>query len=365
MPETRGQKRAAIERLNPLYYAGILDRVLSYAGPEQWLFISPVSKMWLRAYLRLSFAEAKHLLCSHPRGSVKCTSRKQVYQSASRVQAARAHGFQWAVVYNDIWTLADAAASCERVAGEFGSRSALTAARELGLPFTEATARGAAQGKCLPKLQWLITEAGCPYKGTELLSGACRVADLDSMQWLKAHGVAFTDEVLAAGLKHLHIVQFLLAEGCKFDPPEEACFDAACCGSLEVLKFCKAQGYAWSDSEVGLGAAMGGNMEILLWLADELHITWQPAELQDMLLFAGLEEALDMCKWLRAQGAEWPEVLGDEIRGYGWFGEVLEWAREQGCTSEEYYHSDLDDSDVSDDDADDFGDGDANDFAEE
>jgi hypothetical protein len=348
MAESGTQKRAGAMRCNPLCYPGVLARALSYAGPEQWLFIGPVSKLWQSTYLSMAFADTDHVLCSHPSGWAKRTSRKQVFASASRVKAARAQGFQWTFIYNDLWSPAEAATNCERMAGEFGCRDALAAAHELGMPFTEATAEGAAQAKCLPKLQWLLTEAGCPYTGTNLMLRASCAGDLESMQLLKTLGAAYNSEVLSAGLKHWHVVQFLLGEGCQFDPYGEACPDAAGCGSLDVLKFCHAQGYPWDSTAVGVSAAMSGNMEMLLWLADELHTTWAPSTLQEMLLNAGLEDALDVCQWLRAQGAEWPAVLGDENRGYGWTGEVLQWAREQGCTSEEYYNSDSDASQHSD-----------------
>jgi hypothetical protein len=78
MPETRGQKRAAIESLNPLHYPDILSSVLCYAGPEQWLFLGLVSRKWAAAYRKVPPAtrETAHILCEeHEPPCVTITSR--------------------------------------------------------------------------------------------------------------------------------------------------------------------------------------------------------------------------------------------------------------------------------------------------
>jgi hypothetical protein len=85
MPETRGQKRAAIESLNPLYYPDILRSVLCYAGPEQWLFSGLVSRKWAAAYRKVPPATEHEPPC------VTITSRVQAFASASRVKFAYKH----------------------------------------------------------------------------------------------------------------------------------------------------------------------------------------------------------------------------------------------------------------------------------
>jgi hypothetical protein len=66
-----------------------------------------------------------------------------------------------------------------------------------------------------------------------------------------------------------------------------------------------------------------------------------------MLNAAGACSKLDLAQWLRAQGAEWPEVLEYASRTgmRSWCGEALLWARAEGCMAPtELYFSD-DDSD--------------------
>jgi hypothetical protein len=80
MPETRGQKRAAVESLNPLYYADVLDSVLTYVGPEQWLFIGLVSRKWANAYRKVPpiVRECAHILCEEHKPT--CVTSPAVYR---------------------------------------------------------------------------------------------------------------------------------------------------------------------------------------------------------------------------------------------------------------------------------------------
>jgi hypothetical protein len=56
---------------------------------------------------------------------------------------------------------------------------------------------------------------------------------------------------------------------------------------------------------------------------------------------AAVADALPVCKWLRAPGAEWPDELGltdyDQGEdGYEFWSNVCsEWAKSEGCTSPE------------------------------
>eukprot|EP00953_Heterococcus_sp_UTEX-ZZ885_P040980 20934-Heterococcus_DN1.PRE.2 len=50
----------------------------------------------------------------------------------------------------------------------------------------------------------------------------------------------------------------------------------------------------------------------------------------ETLLSEMLAVAASSSKWLRQRGAEWPDMLW---HGNRWDGEVLQWARAEGCTS--------------------------------
>jgi hypothetical protein len=55
------------------------------------------------------------------------------------------------------------------------------------------------------------------------------------------------------------------------------------------------------------------------------------AQLTHVLNVAGANNKLRVAKWLRQQGAEWPEEL--RINPFSWKGNVLQWARDEGCTA--------------------------------
>eukprot|EP00953_Heterococcus_sp_UTEX-ZZ885_P042253 21482-Heterococcus_DN1.PRE.3 len=69
--------------------------------------------------------------------------------------------------------------------------------------------------------------------------------------------------------------------------------------------------------------------------------------LSSMLNAAGAHDNLAAAKWLRQQGAEWPDVIRyfyvNSFDGYTeWSGEALAWARAEGCTSPTQQESDSD-----------------------
>jgi hypothetical protein len=78
-------------------------------------------------------------------------------------------------------------------------------------------------------------------------------------------------------------------------------------------------------------AAQGGSIAVMQYLIQE-GIASTAAQLTKMLLEAGLSRRLQAAQWLRQQGAQWPTKLRNTV-GFTWQGEVLAWARAEGCTS--------------------------------
>jgi hypothetical protein len=69
---------------------------------------------------------------------------------------------------------------------------------------------------------------------------------------------------------------------------------------------------------------------------NELKCSWSTEELTVMLQRAGANgHALPLSKWLREQGAEWPEELYNSDTNQDWCAECVEWARGEGCTAPE------------------------------
>jgi hypothetical protein len=230
MRETRGQKRAAVDSLNPLYHADVLPRVLSYVGSKQWLFIGLVSRMWRAAYRKLLREEAQwpvkasnidddvgHSRCKkHKADCLTLTSRAQAFASATRVRAARAYGLQWTAEHRGAsrWDNPD----YDRITGKLSSFAALKAAFELGMPLHADLADGVAQAH----------------------SVAAEAGDLVTLQWLKTQGAVPDEAVDFTHVKTMPVLQFYL--GCDaFVDDHFACCDAARSASLEVLQWCHAQ----------------------------------------------------------------------------------------------------------------------------
>jgi hypothetical protein len=92
----------------------------------------------------------------------------------------------------------------------------------------------------------------------EIVSNAALAANIEALRWLKAEqDVKFYDKVPFNAYKHLHVLQYFVSEGCAVDA-EKACYNAACCASLEVTKWAHTQGYAFPYDLIGIGTAMSG-----------------------------------------------------------------------------------------------------------
>jgi hypothetical protein len=93
------------------------------------------------------------------------------------------------------------------------------------------------------------------------------------------------------------------------------------------------QGCPWDAVYICQCAAYGDNSrctELLQYMLDAGELT-DAALLMEVLLLAGRNNKLAVAKWLRQHGAQWPPKL---YRSYdSWRGEVLAWARAEGCTS--------------------------------
>jgi hypothetical protein len=97
----RAPKRSAIENRPPLYVVGILQRVLSYAGPGHWLFLSTVCSLWRDVYCRVSdktLLKKGYMDCAKQfTGTPKMTMYSAVFASPSRVRLAHESGLQCAI----------------------------------------------------------------------------------------------------------------------------------------------------------------------------------------------------------------------------------------------------------------------------
>jgi hypothetical protein len=116
------------------------------------------------------------------------------------------------------------------------------------------------------------------------------------------------------------------------------------------------------DCSFAIDAAKNNSVKELEYLIDNAE-SWdsqadEDCKLQDLLSRAAAYGSLDACKWLRAQGANWPDELayrvflcGDMVK---WHKNAIAWARAEGCTAalpDSDYASASGDSDSSDSDS--------------
>jgi hypothetical protein len=163
---------------------------------------------------------------------------------------------------------------------------------------------------------------------------AARGEQKHMLLWLKQQGILPTVHAMrdAAELDMLDMCLFLHTEcSCPWDV--SVLSSAANNGFFELVQALHERGCPIDVHPVRWHAARYGRVDILeylLQLPDQP--VWTPEQLTALLNLAGLNQHLAVAKWLRQQGAEWPEVLGNTTRK--WKGKTLQWARREGCTSE-------------------------------
>jgi hypothetical protein len=299
-------KRAWLSRnlsRNPVNEPGMVQHVLSYAGPEH-LFYAAVSSLWLDAYKTVN------------EGNATSTSTSAIFASASRLRWASESGLLARTMIAAHW----------RIAGRLADSDTLAVAHEL-FPVLDKRALllGAAEAGSLHALIWLHSKhsSNCPLLPR---------TDTDCI---------FDDQlvVTAASAGHVHVLDFLRQHGCPLG--SSAINAAASANEMPVLRWLHQHTSTFRMEEVCAFAAAHGSIEAMAYLLP--HIEHNPFEwlfsetmdlkptraLSKMLSIAGCNDQLDAAKWLRQQGAAWPESLRFGMTV--WSGAVLAWAREEGC----------------------------------
>jgi hypothetical protein len=283
------QEGSATSSSNPLHQAGILQCVLEYVGAGHWCFVAEVSNLWKVVYEKLASTEVQVIFGLHTITCVpQTTTFSAVFGSRSRVRLAHAHGPDCATK------------GYQRAAGMYADVATLKAARELGMRYTPETMKGAVRCNQLAVVQFLHAEA-CPWDA-----------------------VAFS---IAATRGHTDMCAYMHAEGCPWSGA--ACYQTAMNGHGSTLRWLHEHGCPCMLDVIYLPAAQGGSVDAMKFLQQQ-GIVYTAVMLREMLNVAGAYSKLAAAKWLRAQGAEWPQVLE---YGQPWTGDTLLWARAEGCTS--------------------------------
>jgi hypothetical protein len=240
-------------------------------------------------------------------------------------------------------------------AAESGSIEMLLYLRQQGCEYSEDTILGAAWTGQLAVCQYLVAEqcpcdaeactvaaerghletvrflheSGCPWEADTICTRAARSGNIELMQYLQQRGGAFSAQVMSAAVYggHTQLCELLRGEQCPWDA--QACRGAAYAGHVGTLRWLHEQGCPWDVHALRAVAAEEGHMSVLDFMQ-----TVEPAnavQLTELLNLAGSCDHLDVAKWLRQQGAEWPAVL--RFDGNSWVHVMVQWARGEGCTS--------------------------------
>eukprot|EP00953_Heterococcus_sp_UTEX-ZZ885_P005463 3414-Heterococcus_DN1.PRE.1 len=229
--------------------AGILQHILSHAGPGSWVFFSPVSKLWKQCY---EHVDAAALQRPYPGATIRLTAYGNVFSSPSCVRWACKHGLQ-ALFSTRLLQVK---------AGAWADLDTLLAAQELGLQVTGNYMKAAAAGRGrLPVLQLLYSAQGHQLS-PEVSTYAAAYAQMHVLSWLSQIGVTFDDQVLPMATKrgHVHVLQFLYDHDCRGD--EQTTATAAQEGKLEALQFLRSRGCPWADT-IYCDAAESGSVPLV------------------------------------------------------------------------------------------------------
>jgi ankyrin repeat protein len=196
-------------------------------------------------------------------------------------------------------------------------------------PWSTEACEEAARGGHLEIVR-LLRESGCPWDVHTICEQAAESGSVEVLQYLVQQGCILTSEVTCAAADegYTQLCKFLRGEQCPWDAI--ACRSAALNGHVDTLRWLREHGAPFDTQEVRIAAAESGEVPTI-----EYALNAEPAasaaQLTDMLNAAGVYDWIVAAKWLRQQGAEWPAVLRFSFAD--WSGNVLQWARAEGCTS--------------------------------
>jgi hypothetical protein len=341
MATSRVQKRSAADSSNPLLEPGILQSMLGFVGPH--LFV--LSKLW-NTYVVVEsqqLIEHKEVPDERILTCAKTTLHSSVFTSTSRVRLAHESGLDYTTQ------------TCQSAAGSYADVATLGTAHELGMQYTAITMLAAGRCSKLLEVQYLHSQ-GCPWP-SGLLEEAAAMGDFELVRWCYEHGCpwdASRAAIYAAHSSNVELMEWVLQQ-----PGTQLCMNAMCVAvwqsSAAMCQYLHTQQCPWSHTstwhaaykgdadlvrwlidngcpfharELCMAAAQGGSVEVLYCLQQQDILT-SAALLIASLSTAACYSQLAAAQWCREHGAEWPAALSQRE----WRGELLQWARAEGCTS--------------------------------
>jgi hypothetical protein len=132
---------------------------------------------------------------------------------------------------------------------------------------------------------------------------------------------------LAAQNSSMKVLDLLHSNGLKADQLVMRAAGAA--ASSQPLRWLFSKGYPYASS-AAYAAAQNASLEVLQFLHSSAVVPeWPVHALTFLLQAAAAAGRIDNCRWLRLQGADWPETLTWQM--LPWPARIIEWARDEGC----------------------------------
>jgi hypothetical protein len=229
-------------------------------------------------------------------------------------------------------------ATCCCQAAAHNHFSALQYLHAEGFPFCKNVCEAAARTGNLAMVAW-AREQGAPFRAQGVFNVAAWYGNLQLAVWvrqqqpdLEMHS-GFMSSAAQSG--EVAMCQYLLDEHCPFD--EHTAYAAVHYSQLSTLRFLREHGCPWQPLGIRRIAVHNCCLDVVQYLQQH-GIDFTPAQLTKMLANAGAQNKLAAAQWLRQQGVDWTAELVGQTDVYGytwryWKGEVLAWARQEGCTS--------------------------------
>eukprot|EP00953_Heterococcus_sp_UTEX-ZZ885_P005693 3530-Heterococcus_DN1.PRE.5 len=320
-------KRATVSR-GPLDSEAVVQQVLSYVGPGQWLICALVSKKWHELYAEVQSIKQEvkgdldRWLSRSCTIIASMTLYSAVFASASRVELARSCGLK----------LRSRERRLQLAAGRHGDAETLLAARKLGMPWADCLLNSIAEQRDLAKLQVLYETKKCRLPIDISAYAAC--SGSTKLLWLRLNGCAFTpDTVRAAALGgHKKAVKYLHKSFWHKKWDAIACVAAAENCHAVLLCWLLQQNCTWHDQSTAyISAATQNRIDVMDYYFNAGLPLPPVAYLTAKLSCDGAHGSLARCQWWKQHGAPWPDAL----RYYNtpWTNDAIEWARAEGCTS--------------------------------
>jgi hypothetical protein len=299
----------------------VLDLVLQYAGPDQWLFLGGVGKAWAALYSISNIVLHKRPACrqrgvSMPSIIGKATSFAEARTSLARVLYVCACDAK--VVPQQLLSLSKGAASC-------GSSDVLIWAKALAgsewLAWHQELCMAAAAGNQLATLQWLRTsDPEQQWEVVEVATRAAECADLSMLEWFleqqhewPIESIESMSEGAARAADAIDKIAWLLR---RF-PADRAglCYSFAVatirCGAVESLKWLAAIEYDFIFEEYTYDACAGGHLAALRYLVEEAGCPWHVMAVRRNSVVL---DSAEMLEWARsADEAVWTTAQLSEL----------------------------------------------------